>query len=85
MVTFEITYKNRVHPAVVKNIFVEMAQLTSGTYTCNGHRGTVTCPDKYVWLLNDHLNSGWIVSYNKLMNFTLAPDKPVQNTVDLVG
>lgn len=74
MVTFQISYKKRIHTAMVESLFVEMAQRTSGTYTCDGHNGTVTCPDKYVWLLNNNLNSGWIERYTK-----------VQTTIDVVG
>ena len=54
MATFQITYKERFHPSLVRADLNALAQLTAGSFTHDGgSKGSVTCPDGFAWLIND--------------------------------
>ena len=66
MATFQLTYKKRFHPSVVRADLVSLARLTAGKFTHDGgSTGTVTCPESYEWLIAQALQAGMVQSSSK--------------------
>ena len=64
--TYVITYKSRFHPSVVRADLASLASLTAGEFTHDGgHRGTVTCPQSYEWLVDQRATGGMVQSSTK--------------------
>lgn len=66
MATFHITYKKTRHPTDAEVSLNMAARLVSGQYTWDGaHSGTVTCEDKYAWLLEDGKLGTMVQTYTR--------------------
>lgn len=66
MATFQITYKKRFHPSLVRADLVALARQASGEFTHDGaHGGTVTCPTSHEWIIDQAVSSGMVQSHNR--------------------
>ena len=66
MATYQISYKSKFHPSVVRADLVSLARLTAGEFTHDGgSTGTVTCPESYEWVIAQALEAGMVQSSTK--------------------
>ena len=69
MVTYELIYKKKFHPSLVRGDLARLARETNGEFTHDGNlKGTVTCPQKFEWVLTDREfpGSSMLQSFSKV-------------------
>lgn len=63
MATYQINYRQKFHPSVVRADLASLARLTAGEFTHDGRSsGTVACPESYEWLIEQATVSGLVQS-----------------------